>query len=276
MEVVVSSSCVFSAFPSFSCAYSDPLWSCFHGWQSSLMGFFTWFAVPQKLFILWALSLGCGHSRTDWSNTGSSWGRKSCQDQQWLPTGPHSPSGHTNVPQCGIVHGLKADICSTVDQHGLQGDNYFSMVFTMGCRGISASVLGPASPFVSSLTSVSFASCTYSHFSLPDAAAWLFYPFLHMLLWTSYQYCHFVQQWVLSWRVLELAPSNTVADSGFLLQKPPLQATLLCKPNAILRIKFHLRQKIIPQNRKPAKQMTIRLGKLGKNGGGKSTEKDVP
>ena len=45
-----------------------------------------------------------------------------------------------------VLHGLQVDICSTVDLHGLQGTTCITMVFTTGCRGISALVPGAPPP----------------------------------------------------------------------------------------------------------------------------------
>ncbi|KAK4818181.1 hypothetical protein QYF61_007819 [Mycteria americana] len=49
------------------------------------------------------------------------------------------------------LHGLQGDICSTINLHGLRGTACLTMVFTRGCRGISAPAPGAPPPPPSSL-----------------------------------------------------------------------------------------------------------------------------
>jgi len=86
----------------------------------------------------WVLPTGCSPSGTGCSSVGPPWGHKPCQQtcssassslqgsagparsllQHGLPTGSQLSSGiHL------LWHGLQVEICSTVDLHGLQGDN---------------------------------------------------------------------------------------------------------------------------------------------------------
>ena len=68
------------------------------------------------------------------------WGHKPCQQTcsgvgsslhrscwepapVWALHGITGSSGHIHLLQRGVLHGLQVDICSTVDLHGLQGNN---------------------------------------------------------------------------------------------------------------------------------------------------------
>jgi len=64
----------------------------------------------------------------------------------WFPLASQPPLG---------IHGLQVEICSAVDLHELQGHSLPHLVFSMGCRGISAPACGAHPPPPSSLTLVS-------------------------------------------------------------------------------------------------------------------------
>ena len=86
--------------------------------------------------------MGCSPSRTGCSSVGPPWGHKSCQQtcssvdsslhgstgqgrslrQHGFSTGSQPPLG-IHLLQRGVLPWLQVDICSTVNLHGLQGDN---------------------------------------------------------------------------------------------------------------------------------------------------------
>ncbi|KAK4831466.1 hypothetical protein QYF61_017714 [Mycteria americana] len=57
--------------------------------------------------------------------------------QHGLPMGSQPPSG-IHLLQCGVLHGLQVDICSTIYLHGLQGDSLPHHGLHHGLKGISA------------------------------------------------------------------------------------------------------------------------------------------
>ena len=67
------------------------------------------------------------------------WVRRSCQESAlaWALCRLHLPSGHIHLLQCGVLHWLQVDICSTVDLHGLQGDSLPHHGLHHGLQGLS-------------------------------------------------------------------------------------------------------------------------------------------
>lgn len=58
-------------------------------------------------------------------------------ERSLLPMGSQSPSG-IHLLQCGVLHRLQEDLCSTMDLPGLQGRSCTTLVCTPGCKGVSA------------------------------------------------------------------------------------------------------------------------------------------
>ena len=121
-------------------------------------------------------SMRCSPSRTGCSSVGPPWGHKSfqetcssmgsslhrsagpCQEPAAAQTS-HGVTASSQASTCssvGLLCGLQVDLCihgSSI--HGLQGHSCFTMVCTMGCRGIPAPAPGAPPVPPSALTLVS-------------------------------------------------------------------------------------------------------------------------
>jgi len=113
---------------------------------------------------VWVLPMGCSPSGTGCSSVGPPQGHKPCQKtcssvgfslhgstgpgrsllQCGAPHGGHSSFRHPPAPVWGPFHGLQVAICSTVDLHGLQGNNlphhglHHELQGKVLCSGISS------------------------------------------------------------------------------------------------------------------------------------------
>jgi len=148
----------------------------------------------------WVLPTGCSPSGTGCSSVGPPWGHKSCQQtcssvgsylhgsagpdrsllQRELLTGSQPPSGihllQRGVPSTGC-RWRSAPLWTSMD---CRGTACLTMVFSMGCRGISAPVPGSPPPPPSSLTLVS-AEWFCSHIVTLAYPAAGFFPILNLL-----------------------------------------------------------------------------------------------
>ena len=136
----------------------------------------------------WVPSTGCSPSGADCSSVGPPRGHKSCQQTCFgVGSSLHGATGPQVLPgacsSAGFPQGhslLRASTCSGVGSStgcrwisappwtsmGCRGTACLTMVFTMGCRGISALVPGAPPPPPSSPTSVS-AELFLSHILTP-------------------------------------------------------------------------------------------------------------
>jgi len=90
-----------------------------------------------------------------------------------LPTRSQPPSG-IHLPQCGVLHGLQVDSCSTMDLSGLQGHSLPHQGLHHGLQGKSlcTSIWSTSSPFFfTDLGVCRVVSLTSSHSSLSTAAS---------------------------------------------------------------------------------------------------------
>jgi len=102
----------------------------------------------------WVPSTRCSPSGTGCSSVGPPWGETPCQQtcsgvgsslhkswQQpapvWAPHGITAFFRHPPAPARGPFHGLQVDICSSMDLHGLQGNN-------LPCHGLRHKLQGKA------------------------------------------------------------------------------------------------------------------------------------
>jgi len=160
-----------------------PAWGSSHGRQSSMN----------------CSSISPCHevqSLRDCSSMGPPWGHKPAPPWAPLSTGPARSLLQHGLPMVsqprlgilllwhGVVPGLQVGICSTVDLHGLWGTACLTMVFSTGCREISALVPGAPPPPPSALTLVS-AELFLSHI-LTHLSCWklprFFFPLLNYVI----------------------------------------------------------------------------------------------
>jgi len=133
MGVVVSSSHVVSAAPSSLMAGLLTLCPCStvgsHPWEAVLHellqhGSFSRGAVLQEqaapAWIPCGITSPASKPAPAWASLSTGPARRLLQ--RGLPMGSQTPLG-IHLLQCGVLHGLQVDICSTVDLHGLQGDS---------------------------------------------------------------------------------------------------------------------------------------------------------
>jgi len=101
---------------------------------------------------------------------------------------------HPPAPTWGPFHGLQVDLCSTVDLHGLQGDNlpHHGLSHELQGKTLCFSICSTSSPsFFTDLGVCRIVSLTSSHSSLFTAVSLpvFFFPFLNMLSQRRY-HCH--------------------------------------------------------------------------------------
>jgi len=103
---------------------------------------FPWAAALHELPQCGSFPWGAVLAGTGYSSVGPPWGHKSCQQtcsgtgsslhgstgpgrsllQRGFPTGSQPPSG-IHLLRHGVLHGLRVDICSIGDLHGMKGDS---------------------------------------------------------------------------------------------------------------------------------------------------------
>jgi len=218
---------------------------------------FPWGAVLQEQLQCGFFPTGCSPSRTECSSVGPPWGHKFFQQtcsavgssvhgstgparsllQHGLPTGSLASLG-IHLLQCGVLHGLQADICSTVDLYGLQGHS-------LPHHGLLHRLQGYLCSGIWSTSSLSF----FTDLGVCRATSLTFFSTLSLAVAAQ----HFLP--VLGYIITEVLPTlqtgsalasgrsaAELAGTGFVQlgvapavfsQKPPLQppATLPCKPN---------------------------------------------
>jgi len=157
------------------------------------------------------LPTGCSPSGTGCSSMGPPWGHKPCQQtcssvgsslhrstgpgrsliQCGLPMGSQPPSG-IQLLRCGVFHRLRVDLCSTMDLHGLQGDNlpHHGLHHELQGKTLCSDVSSTSSPsFFTDLGVCRVVSLTSSHSSLLTAISpWVFFPFLNILSQRCYHH----------------------------------------------------------------------------------------
>jgi len=102
-----------------------------------------------------------------------------------LPTGSRHPSG-IHLLQRGVFHRLQVEICSTVDLHGLQGENlpHHGLHHELQCKTLCSNISSTSSAsFFTNLSVCRVVSLTPSHSSLLTAVSpqVFFFPFLNTL-----------------------------------------------------------------------------------------------
>lgn len=90
-------------------------------------------------------------------------------------------SGHIHLLWLGILHQAAGGSCTITVPHGLKGHSCLTMVFTMGCRRISALVVGEPPTAPSALTLVSARLFLLHIFTVSTAVEKHFYPFLNII-----------------------------------------------------------------------------------------------
>lgn len=126
------------------------------------------------------------------------------------------PSGNLHLFQCGVLHGIQCRyLLWSGPLRGLQGNAFYTVVSSIGCRGISAVVPGSTSSFSFSELPVS-----HSFFLTPQCcvAFCLFLP-------TFSQRCHYLcwkAQLCVCWSHLEMSVSS--------MGQPLASQRLPCRP----------------------------------------------
>jgi len=166
--------------------------------------------VPQHR----SFPTGCSPSGTGCSSVGPQQDHKPCQQtcsgvgsslhgstgpgrsllQRRGPHGVTASFRHPPALACGPFHGLQVDICSTVDLHGLQGDNlpHHGLHHKLQGKTLCSDILGTSSPFFfNDLGVCRVVSFTSSHSFLSAAISlqFFFFPFLNMLSQRCYHSC---------------------------------------------------------------------------------------
>ena len=179
---------------------------------------------------LWLLSTGCSPSGTYCSSAGHPQATVLARkpDPVCAPLhGPQLPGDCSSMGSPWAAVPFRASLPALVGSSmGCRNIAYMAVVFSMGCKGISAPVPGVPPP-PPSLTGVCRAvSLMFSHSFLTAAVVQPFYPFLNTLPQRCHQCCSRAQLWPaagLPWSWLELALSDMGAAPGLSSQRPPLQ-----------------------------------------------------
>jgi len=155
--------------------------------------------------------VGCSPSGTDCSSMNPTQNHKSCQQTcSSVGSSPHGSTGHARIL---LQQGLPivsqppsgTSTCSSVGSSmvcswiyapsqtfvGFRGTACLIMVFSMGCKGISALVSGPHPPPPSSLTLLSaeiFLSHILTPLSQSPSPCRFYFPFLNMLSQRHYHH----------------------------------------------------------------------------------------
>ncbi|KAM9591174.1 uncharacterized protein ACIBXB_006073 [Morphnus guianensis] len=245
MEVAVSSSRVVSAAPSSSRSFPAPAWGPSHGRQSSTnfsnvgpshgLQFFTNCSsmgsfhrvqsfrnrllqrgsptgpqvLPENLLQHGLLSMGCSSCQELAPARGSPWAAGSFR--------AHLPALAWGPPQAAGW-----DICSTVDLHGLQGDNLRHHGLHHGVQGnLCSGTYSTSSPSFTDLGVCRVVSLTYSHSSLPAAVAQHFFPLLKNVITEALPLLLIGSALASGGSVLELA------DIGFVRHRGSFQQLLI-------------------------------------------------
>jgi len=200
--------------------------------------------------------MGCSPSGTGCSSVGPPWGHKPCQQtcssvgsslhRSWQQPAPaQAPHGVTasfrHPPALAWVpfHWLQVDICSTVELHGLQGNNlpHCGLHHELQGKALCSSVSSTSSPcFFTDLGACRVISLTSSHSSLCTAVSPQFRPptpLLKYVITETLPPSLIGLALVSSGSVLELAGTGFIRHRGSFLQlltEATAIAPLLPKP----------------------------------------------